>query len=119
MSTAYGKPTTENMPFDLAHLRFPITYNCPEDADDEVRKREKQELTGKLESALKAYFHSDVFRRSLPGPPTPPPFVPRVPAMDKADSGRRDNPSAYRMTRSPFQATPKCRLRTLRPRGFV
>lgn len=34
MNTAFGQPSAENMPFDMHHLRNPITYHCPEDFNE-------------------------------------------------------------------------------------
>ncbi len=38
MNTAYGKPEAESLPFDLRHLRWPITYLSDLDAKDEFPK---------------------------------------------------------------------------------
>ncbi len=54
MNAVHGEPTRESLPFDLGHMRHPITYNCPDDADDEVRGRERKQLAAKLKVALKA-----------------------------------------------------------------
>lgn len=53
MNTAYGEPTADSMPFDMRHLRWPITYNCPEDASPDVRRREKESLAKTLAAAIK------------------------------------------------------------------
>lgn len=79
MNVAYGKPTSENMPFDLAHLRYPITYDCPENASDDARKAARIALAKELDAALRTYFESNEFKQSLPKPPTPAPFIPREP----------------------------------------
>jgi hypothetical protein len=39
MNTAYGEPTGDAMPFDMRHLRNPITYKCEKDASPEERKQ--------------------------------------------------------------------------------
>lgn len=54
MNSAFGEPTSETMPFDMRHLRYPITYSCPADASEETRKAERDSLSKKLEGALKA-----------------------------------------------------------------
>ena len=52
MNTAYGEPTGENLPFDMRHMRRPITYTLSPE-DDESRRREvKAELIGNLYDAL-------------------------------------------------------------------
>jgi len=62
MNEAHGEPTKETMPFDMAHLRFPITYNLPDGAPDAERRIARTKLTEKLKMALKAVFESDEFR---------------------------------------------------------
>lgn len=52
MNTAYGAPTAANLPFDMVHLRHPITYHCPADATDAERLRERDVLVKKLRQAL-------------------------------------------------------------------
>ena len=54
MNTAYGKPTRENLPFDLSHLRFPICYDLPEDATPEVKAKEKKKLISVFNEAIRA-----------------------------------------------------------------
>jgi hypothetical protein len=74
MNAAFGEPARETMPFDMAHLRFPITYNCPPDADDARRKSERDALSKKLETALRAVLSLG----EVNPPPKPNLFVPRV-----------------------------------------
>lgn len=54
MNEAYGEPTRGSLPFDLGHLRFPITYNCPEGTPDAARRLERKKLAEKLKAALKS-----------------------------------------------------------------
>jgi len=61
MNRAYGPPTTEDMPFDLVHRRFPITYALPEDTTDEARRSAREALSKELETALRAIFTSPDF----------------------------------------------------------
>jgi hypothetical protein len=68
MNAAFGKPTWESMPFDMAHLRFPIAYTLPEDATDEHREEERKGLEKRLGEALKTFFSSDEFKATLPKP---------------------------------------------------
>lgn len=82
MNTAYGEPS--NLPFDLAHLRRPLQYNLPEQADEETRKRVRTELSADLARALRDIFQSDEFRATLPKPPEPPPFPEMEPLSGRA-----------------------------------
>lgn len=54
MNEAYGAPSKENMPFDLAHKRFPITYKLSADAPSGDRKEALAKLAKILEDALRA-----------------------------------------------------------------
>lgn len=58
MNTAYGAPSGATLPFDMAHLRHPITYFCPEDATEEDRQKARSELTKALKGALKSVMVS-------------------------------------------------------------
>jgi hypothetical protein len=69
MNTAYGEPTSDNMPFDLRHLRNPITYDCPEGTPEERRGQIRDELARKLESAVRDVLGSSEFKDSLSPPP--------------------------------------------------
>jgi hypothetical protein len=68
MNTAFGEPTRESMPFDMAHLRFPITYNLPAGAEDEHREAVRNNLEKILGEALKTFFASGEFKATLPKP---------------------------------------------------
>lgn len=52
MNTAYGEPSSENLPFDLAHHRWPMQYSLPEDATPDVIADEKRRLTRDLKKAV-------------------------------------------------------------------
>lgn len=53
MNTAYGDPATEPLPFDLQHLRRPITYRCPEDASETERQTQRKSLAKEFVNALR------------------------------------------------------------------
>lgn len=74
MNIAHGEPNDRTLPFDLKHLRHPITYNCPDDASDATRKTAREELAKKLADAIKLVITNPAFRtRKHPDAP----FVPR------------------------------------------
>jgi hypothetical protein len=79
INIAFGAPSAESMPFDMRHLRNPITYNCPNDLTDDARRQVRERLTVELERALRAVFDSDEFKRALPKPPEPAPFTAQQP----------------------------------------
>jgi hypothetical protein len=84
MNEAHGKPTKESMPFDMAHLRFPITYDLPDGASDAVRRAVREQLAKELEAALRAVFESEAFKSALPKAPEPPPFRRKEPLNGRA-----------------------------------
>jgi hypothetical protein len=79
MNIAFGAPSAESMPFDMRHLRNPITYNCPNDLTDDARRQVRERLTVELERALRTVFDSDEFKRTLPKPPPEPSAFPLFP----------------------------------------
>lgn len=84
MNAAHGEPTRESMPFDLASLRFPITYNLPDGASSESRNAERAQLSKTLETALRGILLSEEFKKTLPKAPNPAPFPRRDPLNGKA-----------------------------------
>lgn len=81
MNTAYGDPKKEKLPFDLSHLRHPITYHLPEGASDADRRSERNSLATTLENALRTILESEEFKARFPKPPEPPAF-PRKRALE-------------------------------------
>lgn len=76
MNTAYGVPDATTLPFDMRHLRHPIQYDCPADADDTTRTAAREALVKALAGALKPILDSDAF---VSTPPAPPEFQPMQP----------------------------------------
>lgn len=83
MNTVYGKPSHATLPFDLAHLRWPMTYTLAENADDETRAEQKRELTRALKKAVLASL------AVVPMPEVPAP--PRFP-----EASAQDGPARFR-----------------------
>jgi len=92
MNEAQGAPTRESLPFDLALIRFPITYNVPPGAPDTVRREERQRLSEALEAALRAVLDSSELKKLLPKKPEPPPFKSRAPGFGQARFRGRAEP---------------------------
>jgi hypothetical protein len=84
MNVAYGDPKNEPLPFDMAHLRFPITYNLPEGASDTDRRSVRSTLAQELENALRTVFNSEEFKSQLPRTPAPPEFPRQAPLDGRA-----------------------------------
>jgi len=93
MNTAFGNPTDEEMPFDMRHLRHPIQYDCPADADQESRAKARASLARQLENAVRAVFDSAEFKASLPKPAEPTAFPAKEPL---------DGPGRFRMRGQPL-----------------
>jgi hypothetical protein len=74
MNVAYGAPTPENMPFDLRHLRNPILYDLPENANDSIKADERAKLINAFEHHIRAVLNSEDFKQSQPQPVAPPLF---------------------------------------------
>jgi hypothetical protein len=81
MNIAFGQPTAEAMPFNMRHLRNPITYESPDGLDENAQQQVKEHLTAELERELRAVFQSQEFLSTLPKPPEPKMFVARA-SMD-------------------------------------
>ena len=56
LNTAFGESHTDNLPFDLRHLRWPIKYHLPPDADSSQRKATLTALVFKLGWSTKLDF---------------------------------------------------------------
>lgn len=100
MNKAYGEPSRASLPFDLAHHRFPITYDLPEDASNETRKGEEARLGKTLETALRQVLDSEEYKSSLPKPPVPPPVSYREPLQGRARFRALGDPIGF--SNSPF-----------------
>ena len=83
MNTEYGKPTRDNLPFDLGHLRLPITYTLSEDTAAEIKKEEKRKLSKLLNGAIRASLATE-----------PPPKVEAPPEFPVAHA--KDGPARFR-----------------------
>ncbi|WP_419689430.1 hypothetical protein ACN22W_22245 [Burkholderia theae] len=80
MNTAFGEPSDRTLPFDLRHQRHPITYHCPDDADESTRKAVREKLSRELERAIGLVIRSESYVNSLPKPPLPERFQPMIEA---------------------------------------
>ena len=54
MNSAYGKPTWENVPFNIRHTRWPYDFCLEPHDDEETRRAVKRELVGHFEVAIRA-----------------------------------------------------------------
>jgi hypothetical protein len=81
MNIGYGDPRTASLPFDMAHLRFPMTYDLAEGASDADRRSVRAALARELERALRTIFTSEEFLSQQPKPRGLPEF-PRQQALD-------------------------------------
>jgi hypothetical protein len=58
MNAAYGEPNAETLPFDMRHLRRPITYSVTDDMEGADRASIRDSLAMELASALRLVLES-------------------------------------------------------------
>jgi hypothetical protein len=92
MNSAYGEPSDKTLPFNMKHLRWPITYFLPEGSNDATKQKVRGELVATLMVALKAIAESEEFKASVPMPPEVPAFVERLPVDGVARFHPRNQP---------------------------
>ena len=68
MNIAYGDPDKHELPFDLRHVRRPITFDCPDDGDTMTRKAAIEKLAKDLARALKRVFDDGAAKASMRSP---------------------------------------------------
>lgn len=75
MNTAFGEPTGENLPFDMRHLRRPVTYHLPDGLDEYDRAKIKaglvQDISKHLELIIKAGLLDSQISEVESSPETP------------------------------------------------
>jgi hypothetical protein len=90
MNEAYGKASNQSLPFNLAHIRFPIRYSLRENASEDEKKAARKLLTDALESALRTIFTSKEYQAEE---------AKRVSsALDVADIHKREKEYSYRLS---------------------
>lgn len=72
MNTYYGEPTPQDMPFDMRHLKFPIQFRLPPDANDGLKKVVASAFSRELEDNMRAIINAPGFangpdRQHFPG----------------------------------------------------
>jgi hypothetical protein len=60
MNTAFGEPTSVNMPFDMRHLRNPLTYHLQKNVEKEEQAKIRATLVNDLYVALELILKSGV-----------------------------------------------------------
>lgn len=83
MNDAYGEPSAETLPFDLAHVRWPTRFTLQEDALAEQKVDTRRKLVSNLKGAIRASLATI----------TPPPSQP-TPIFPKA--APKDGPARFR-----------------------
>jgi hypothetical protein len=66
MNTFYGEPTGENLPFDMRHLRHPITYHLDDHTGDDERERTKEVLAKELARAIRLVIGAGLIEEREP-----------------------------------------------------
>jgi hypothetical protein len=73
MNDAYGEPSAETLPFDLAHVRWPTRYTLSENAVPEQKADVRRKLVASLKEAIRASLAT-----ISPPPIQPPPVFPKA-----------------------------------------
>ncbi len=68
MNVAAGNPEQHALPFDLQHFRRPIFYDCPDEADEDVRRAARDHLTRQFVIALRAILDDAVLQQAAAAP---------------------------------------------------
>lgn len=95
MNTAFGEPSRESLPFDLAYYRFPIRYGLEERASNDERKIVRETLVADLERAIRNVLDSEEYRARLPKPDPLPPAKYRDPLDGRARFRVRGQPIGF------------------------
>lgn len=74
MNTYFGEEA--ELPFDMRHRRFPLTYDLAPDADGEMRSRVRKRLAAEISRAIVAVLDAH------PRPPAEQPLFERSPELD-------------------------------------
>ncbi|TWB77196.1 hypothetical protein FBZ87_1038 [Nitrospirillum amazonense] len=72
MNTVYGKPEAATLPFDMRHVRHPISYHLPDGVSSDEMEEVRANLVGVLVSALR-----DILKIGKASPSPLPIFQPR------------------------------------------
>ncbi|OQW32618.1 MAG: hypothetical protein A4E19_04445 [Nitrospira sp. SG-bin1] len=83
MNDAYGEPSAETLPFDLAHVRWPTCFTLQENASAEHKSAARRKLVASLKGAIRASLATI----------SPPPAQP-IPIFPKAVP--KDGPARFR-----------------------
>lgn len=78
MNTAYGKPDAESLPFDLRHLRWPITYHLSDTTSDD-KKDQLEKLVQTFVEAIGL-----VLSKGTSSPSSEEKFIPHKPTTTPA-----------------------------------
>lgn len=68
MNVAAGNPEQHALPFDLQHFRRPIFYDCPDDADEDLRRDARDGLTKQFVLALRAILDDAALQQDAAPP---------------------------------------------------
>lgn len=77
MNDAYGEPSAETLPFDLAHVRWPTRFTLQENALAEQKVEARRKLVANLKGAIRASLAT-----ISPPPAQPTPIFPKAVPKD-------------------------------------
>ena len=79
MNTAYGEVSMENLPFNMRHLRHPLTYSLAEGASPEDKAEVKRDLIKQVSEAIRAILDNNIQTAPVVAP------APHVPVPSTLD----------------------------------
>ncbi len=68
MNAAFGKPSEQSLPFNMRHLRWPMTYSLAEGAETADRSRVRKKLVDDLADAIRAVLENAPAETGSPVP---------------------------------------------------
>ena len=82
MNAAYGEPNWETLPFNVRHIKWPITYTLASKLTSQKRQEQKKELVGNLVVALR-----EALKETAPTGPVFTPMQPKSRVSSFLDEG--------------------------------
>jgi hypothetical protein len=68
MNAAFGEPTWDSLPFDMRHLRFPISYSLTEETTPAEKAEIKDRLIKQLSEAIQLIIEKGIVEGNQPKP---------------------------------------------------
>ena len=110
MNVAHGAPHGA-LPFDLAHMRFPITYNLQTSTSAEERRSEQKRLSAAFEDAIRLVLTSPEHLATRSPEPKPEVFPEKQPVDSGGRFRKSDDAIGITWRELPAQTIPSLEVR--------